>query len=163
VQLQFIALSFAAGLVIHADAVPKPDRTLTVAQAMPEAPGAAADMDKLTPKERMSRRFPQTVRVGDLIGLPVFDDGARTLGYVREIVRTPQDGVALIVSYSKWFGWFGWDARSVAVPIEAVGIFGRNIASLDMPRSEYAAAPSWPGDGNALASDEIIRVALAKH
>ena len=123
------------------------DRTLTVAQAMPEAPGAAADMDKLTPKERMNRRFPQTVRVGDLIGLPVFDDGARTLGYVREIVRTPQDDVALIVSYSKWFGWFGWDARPVAVPIEAVGIFGRNIASLDMPRSEYAAAPSWPGDG----------------
>jgi hypothetical protein len=56
-QLQFIALSLAAGLVIQADAVPKPDRTLTVAQAMPEAPGAAADMDKLTPKERMSGAF----------------------------------------------------------------------------------------------------------
>ena len=31
----------------------------------------------------MQRRFPQPVRVGDLIGLPVLDDDSRTLGYVR--------------------------------------------------------------------------------
>ncbi len=67
----------------------------------------------------MRRRFPQPVRVGDLIGLPVLDDGSRTLGLVREVVRTPGNKIELIVAYC---GWFGWGARPVAVPIEVVGI-----------------------------------------
>ena len=34
--------------------------------------------------------FPQPIRVGDLIGLPVLDNDSSTLGYVRQVVRTPQ-------------------------------------------------------------------------
>ena len=89
---------------------------------------AAAHADE-TPEQRMARRFPQPVKVGDLIGLPIYDDNQSTLGYVREAVRTPSGKIQLIVSYSPWFGWWG---RLVAVPIEAVGIFGRQIAALDM-------------------------------
>ena len=70
----------------------------------------------------MRRRFPQPVRVGDLIGLPLLDDSSRTIGFVRQVVRTPQNEIELIVSYD---GWFGWGARPVAVPIEVVGILGR--------------------------------------
>ena len=33
----------------------------------------------------MARRFPQPVKVGDLIGLPVYDDNQSTLGYVRQV------------------------------------------------------------------------------
>ena len=82
----------------------------------------------------MSRRFPQPVRVGDLIGLPVLDrqrfdarlcpaGRAHAAGQDRTHRRL-----------QRWFGWFGWIARPVAVPIEAVGIVGRQLASLDMPR-----------------------------
>ena len=88
----------------------------------------------------MSRRFPQKVRVGDLIGLPVLDDDDVTLGRVEHVVRTPEGKVKLIVGFSNWFGWFG---RPVAVPIEVVAILGRQIASLNMPPAEYAAAPTW--------------------
>ena len=42
-----------------------------------------------TPEQRMTRRFPQPVKVSDLIGLPVYDDNQSTLGHVREVVRTP--------------------------------------------------------------------------
>ena len=42
--------------------------------------------------------------------------------------------------------------RPVAVPIEVVGIEGRQLASLDMPRSEYAAAPTWRNAGRASAA-----------
>ena len=104
-------------------------------------PTGMDDADKPMPMvERMNRRFPQPVRVGDLIGLPVLDDRSSTLGFVRKVVRTAAGKTELIVSYSRWFGWFG---RPVAVPIEVVGIEGRQLASLDMPRSEYAAAPTW--------------------
>jgi hypothetical protein len=37
------------------------------------------------------------------------------------------------------------------------------VASLDMPRREYATAPTWNAAGTqALPSDEMIRVALSR-
>jgi hypothetical protein len=134
---------------------------IVVAQAMVPATGAN-DADRPMPMEqRMLRRYPQPVRVGDLVGLPVLDDRASTLGTVRQVVRTPDNKVKLIVSYSRWFGWFG---HPVAVPIEAVGIEGRQLASLDMPRSEYAVAPRWQGtDAMVLPNDATIRIALARN
>ncbi len=112
---------------------------------------------------RMQKRFPQAVRVGDLIGVPVLDDDSRTLGHVRQVVRTPQGKIKLIVAYG---GFLGWGTRLVAVPIEVMGILGRQLASLDMPRREYASAPTWQGrhdtGDTAVPNDDSIRVALAR-
>ncbi len=134
---------------------------VVLAQAM-VPPTGMDDANKPMPMaERMNRRFPQAVRVGDLIGLPVLDDRSSTLGFVRQVVRTAAGRIQLIVSYSRWFGWFG---RPVAVPIEVVGIEGRQLASLDMPRSDYAAAPTWQGqDATTLPDDATIRIALARN
>ena len=135
----------------------------TAAQATAPPAGTGDAGKAMTPEQRMQRRFPQPVRVGDLIGLPVLDDSHRTLGFVREVVRTPQDEIDFIVAY-RLCGWCGWGARLVAVPIEVVGISGREIASLDMPRSEYAAAPTWrKADAMVLSNDDSIRMALARH
>ena len=121
---------------------------------------AAAHADE-TPEQRMARRFQQPVKVGDLIGLPVYDDSQSTLGHVREVVRAPAGKIQLIVAYSPWFGWWG---RPVAVPIEAVGIFGRQIASLDMSRQEYAKAPTWSGgDATPIAAGDMIQIGLTRH
>jgi hypothetical protein len=117
----------------------------------------------LTPGQRMQARYPQPVRVGDLIGLPIVDDNHRTLGYVREVVRTPDGKIELVVDYNALFGFFGWDTRPVAVPIEVVGIRGRELASLDMTRGDYARAPTWRGGGTAvLSKDAVVRVALTR-
>jgi hypothetical protein len=44
-----------------------------------------------------------------------------------------------------------------------VGIQGRELASLDMPRNEYAAAPTWrSASAQALPDDAMIRIALAR-
>lgn len=131
-----------------------------LAQAM-IPPTGMGDRDKdMAAAERMRRRFPQSVRVGDLIGLSVLDDDSRTLGRVREVVRTNAGRIELIVAYG---GLFGWGTRPVAVPIEVVGIMGRELASLDMPRKEYAAAPTWRGENaDIIGKDEMIRVALAR-
>jgi hypothetical protein len=113
-----------------------------------------------SPEAIMSRRFPQKVRVGDLIGLPMLDDNDVTLGHVERVVRTPDGKIKLIVGYSKWFGWFG---RPVAVPIEVVAILGRQIASLDMPPAEYAAAPTWTaGMDMAIPDNDTIRIAITR-
>ncbi len=137
------------------------DRTappLRLAQAphdmVPETPMPSAA------EARMRMRFPQPVRVGDLIGLPVLDDDDSTLGHVREVVRDPQGKIKLIVSYSKWWGIGG---RPVAVPLEVVEIVGRQIDAVDMKPAEFAAAPTWAaGADRTIAADEMIRIAVGR-
>jgi PRC-barrel domain len=116
--------------------------------------------DAMTPEERMNRRFPQPVRVGDLKSLRVLDDQDVTIGFVRKVVRTPQGKILLLVSQG---GWLGWGERLVAVPIEVMAIFGRQLASLDMEPKEYASASTWVESGGTPIPDgEIIRIALTK-
>ncbi|MGH6684572.1 MAG: PRC-barrel domain-containing protein [Pseudolabrys sp.] len=113
-----------------------------------------------SPEAKMARRFPQKVQVGHLIGLPVLDDDDLTLGLIQKVVRTPAGKIQLIVLYSKWFGWFG---RPVAVPIEVVTILANQLDSVDMPREDYASAPTWTqGKDTVLGTDDIIRVALGR-
>jgi PRC-barrel domain len=122
-------------------------------------PTEAAPADN-SPEAIMNRRFPQKVKVGDLIGLPVLDDNDVTLGRVQRVVHTPEGKIKLIVGYSKWFGWFG---RPVAVPIEVVAILARQIASLDMPPAEYEAAPTWTeGEDTPIPYSEIIHIAVTR-
>lgn len=112
----------------------------------------------LSPEERMQRRHPQPVKVGDVIGLPVLDHDDRTLGYVRSVVRTPEGKIRLIVPYG---GFLGWRQRPVAVPIEVVAIAGRQLAALDMTRADLDAAPAWNDpQSRSLPPSDIIRIGL---
>jgi PRC-barrel domain len=154
--------SFALIIQTHA-AMPAAETTsgFMLAQAMVPPTGMMDAKHPMPMNERYLRRFPQPVRVGDLIGLPVLDLNASRLGYVREVVRTPQGKIELIVSYSRWWDWFG---RLVAVPLEMVGIEGRQLVSLDMPPREYAAAPTWrKDDAQPLPADAMIKIALARN
>ena len=135
----------------------------------PAAAQAPHDMPVLTPmpseaEARMARRFPQPVRVGDLIGLPVLDDDSVTLGHVQAVVRDPQGKIRLIVCYGGWLGgWLNWGGRPIAVPLEVVGIYGRQIAALDVTPKELAAAPRWSAGGDQpIAPGDTIRIALAR-
>ncbi|HUD87130.1 MAG TPA: hypothetical protein VMR17_11785 [Xanthobacteraceae bacterium] len=158
------AIRLALSLLAPIEGTPRTAATvspLVLAQAMIPPTGMEDAAKPMPMDERMARRFPQPVRIGDLIGLPMLDDNASTLGVVRQVVRTPQGKIALIVSYSRWFGWFG---HPVAVPLEVVGIEGRQLVSLDMPRSDYAAAPLWQAhDATVLPDDATIRIALARN
>jgi hypothetical protein len=116
--------------------------------------------DAMSPEEKMNRRFPQPVRVGDLKSLRVLDDQDVTIGFVRRVVRTPQGKILLLVSQG---GWFGWGERLVAAPIEVMAIFGRQLASLDMEPKEYVSASTWVENGGTqVPDDEIIRIALTR-
>jgi hypothetical protein len=106
----------------------------------------------------MQRRYPQPVKVGDLIGLPLLDDQDRTLGTIQSVVRTPEGKVRLIIFFG---GLLGWGQRLIAVPIEVVAIAGRQLAALDMTRAELEAAPTWSAvQTQPIASNEIVRVGL---
>jgi hypothetical protein len=121
--------------------------------------------EELTLEQKMQRRFPQPVRVGDLIGLPMLDYDDATIGYVRQVVRTPDGKVVLIVPHSSWFGWVRTEVgkRPVAVPIETVAILGRQLNNLELSREDIAALPDWkPAQGQLLDSDEKTLIALGR-
>jgi hypothetical protein len=153
--LSFLVLALPVAPAIHAAPRESP---LVIAQQA--AASADADKDDDSLEAKYKRRFPQPTKVGHLIGLPVLDDNDVTLGRVQKVVRTPDGKIELIVSYSKWFGWFG---RPVAVPLEAVAILALQLDSLEMQPEDYADAPTWTeGKDQVLADDDTVRVALAR-
>jgi hypothetical protein len=121
--------------------------------------------EKLTPTQKMQRRFPQPVRVGRLIGMPVLDYDDSTIGYVKAVVRSPQGNVFLIVPYRAWFGWLDteWGKRPVAVPVEVVAILGYHLNALEMTRKDFDEAPTWsPGQSRPIPREETTPVALGR-
>ena len=130
------------------------------AHSDPQAAPADDTEENLSPEEKMARRFPQPVRVGDLIGLPLLDWDDSTIGYVRHVVRTPEGKIQLIVNQGRLFGWGG---RLVQVPIEAVAILARQIDLLDISVEEFRAAPAWSAaTTQPIPSDDMIRIALSR-
>lgn len=121
---------------------------------------AQADFASLPQDEKMARRFPQPVRVGDLIGLPVLDDQDSTIGYTSDVVRTPDGRVKLIVPYRRWFAG---ESRLVAVPIETVVILGRHLNALEFPPASFDKAPTFVAtQATQIGRDEIIRIAIGR-
>jgi hypothetical protein len=121
---------------------------------------ASAAEPEPTPEERMRRRFPQPVKVGDLIGLPLLDYGDSTIGFVRDVVRTPAGKIVLVVNQG-WF--FGRGGRLVGVPIEVVAILARQVNLLDISREDFARAPTWSdANGMQIPRDQKIQIALGR-
>jgi len=113
-----------------------------------------------SPEERMRRRFPQPVRVGFLIGLPILDWNDSTIGFVTDVVRTPEGKIQLIMPTG---GWFGRGGRPVALPIETVAILARQIAELDLGRDDIAKLPTFESKGaTPIDRGEIIRIAITR-
>jgi hypothetical protein len=159
IRIVVTGLAFIAAVTLTASGNAD-GRLIVLAQAMIPRTGMMDAQNPMPMKERYLKRFPQPARIGDLIGMPVLDLNSTTLGYVQKVVQTSTGEIEFIVGYSRWWGWFG---RPVAVPLEALGIEGGHLVSLDMSSNEYAAAPTW-GDTGAtpLPADAIVRVALSR-
>jgi hypothetical protein len=120
----------------------------------------APEAEKRTPEQRMNARFPQKVRVGDLIGLAILDYDDRTLGYVSDVARTPDGKIILVMPEARWFGRSG---RPIPIPIETVALLARQINLLDIPRDQVAKIATWnAADGRSINRDDIIRIALSR-
>jgi len=116
---------------------------------------------ELTPEQKMARRFPQPVRVGDLVGRAIVDDSTSTIGRVRAVVQAGDGKIWLVTPYG---GLLGFGSRRVAVPVEVVALLGHLVAAVDMDRAAFEKAPSWYGSDSerTLGLDEVIRVGLTR-
>ncbi|MCJ2092057.1 hypothetical protein MKK67_05995 [Methylobacterium sp. J-072] len=112
--------------------------------------------------ERAARRFPQPVRVGDLIDRPVLEpvEAQHVLGRVDAVTRDETGGIAVIVRFG---GWFGLGTRRIAVPVEAVALLGEYVAVIDFTPQQLGDFPTVsPQRAQVIDSEETIRVGLTK-
>ena len=111
---------------------------------------------------RAAARFPQPVRVGDLLGKEVLRpvEAQDVLGRVAAIARRPDGAVLIVVRLG---GVLGLGARPVAVPVEATALLGPYLAVMDLSPEQLRALPTYDGAGaQSLPVDETIRVGLTR-
>ena len=111
--------------------------------------------------EFAAKRYPQPVRVGDLIHRLVLEPGEQRtiLGHVAQVVRTRDGKEAIVMDYG---GWFGFGTRPIAVPTDAMVLLGSELEVLDFTPDQLRGFPSYLGAGAVpLAPDDMIRMGLA--
>jgi hypothetical protein len=135
---------------------------LTLSMALAQAPLVAAPGAN-TPNlaERAAKRFPQPVRVGDLIGRQVLEptEAQHVLGRVASVVRHDDGRMEMIVRFG---GMLGIGTRLIAVPIEAVALLGEYVTIIDFTPEQLQGFPTTHETAPPLSPDNIIRVGLAK-
>jgi hypothetical protein len=123
---------------------------------------ASPQQTQATLTEHAAHRFPQPVRVGDLIGREVLKpvEAQPVLGHVASIVRRKDGGLDLIIRFG---GVLGIGARPISVPVEAVALMGEFVAVMDFSPEQLAAFATDDGAADsALAANETIRVGIVK-
>ncbi len=111
---------------------------------------------------RAAGRFPQPVRVGDLLRRQLLRpvEQQNVLGRVERVVRRPDGAVLVVVSLG---GVFGLGTRPVAVPVEATALLGEHLALMDLSPEQLGALPTFDGAGAApVPPGETIRVGLVR-
>lgn len=111
---------------------------------------------------RAVARFPQPVRVGDLLRRQVLRpvEQQNVLGRVAGVMRRGDGAVLVIVSLG---GVLGLGTRPIAVPLEATALLGEHLAVIDLTPEQLQALPTFDGAGTQpLQPNETIRVGLTR-
>jgi hypothetical protein len=108
-----------------------------------------------------ARRYPQPVRVGDLLKRKVLRplESQPSLGRVRTVVL--RDGqIEVVIDYGGVLGFF---TRPVAVPVEAMALLGQHMVMLGFTPAQLDALPNFTDtSATLLAPDAIVRIGLTK-
>ncbi len=110
---------------------------------------------------RAAQRFPQPVRVGDLIERPVLLPGeSRPLvGHVAAVIRSG-GGIEIVMTYG---GFFGIGARSIAVPVDAMALLGDELEIMTFNAAQLDGFPTYQGTAiGTLGAGEFIEMGLAR-
>jgi hypothetical protein len=108
-----------------------------------------------------AKRFPQSVRVGDLIHRRVLQplESRPILGHVDAVIRDSTGEVAIVVKYG---GFLGFGGRLISVPADAIVLLGNELEILDFSPQQLDAFPTFHGiAARAVADNEEIRLGLA--
>jgi hypothetical protein len=147
-----LRMILAIGLVLLAGA----------AEAQSPAPGGMPPPPGMSLAQSNAMRFPQPVRAGTLRGRAVLQpvEAQVVLGRVRGVVRDRDGSIAVVVALG---GLFGWGARPIAVPADAMVLLGQDMEVVAFTPAQLRRLPTFSPDGSTpLADADVIRIGLAK-
>jgi hypothetical protein len=132
------------------------------AYAQSKTPGGMPPPPGMSLAESAVMRFPQPVRVGDLLGRAVLRPVERqdVLGRVRRVVRDANGQVMVVVDFG---GFLGFGSRPITVPVDAMVLLGQDMEIVAFTPKQLQQFPTFsPAGTTDVADDTIIKVGLAK-
>ena len=132
------------------------------AYAQSTAPGGMPQPPGMTLAESAAMRFPQPVRVGDLLGREVLRpvESQDVLGRVRRVVCDKSGQIIVVVDFG---GFLGFGSRPIAVPMDAMVLLGQDMEIVAYMPEQLRQFPTFSPSGTTDVADQtIIKVGLAK-
>ncbi len=132
------------------------------ASAQSPTPGGMPPPPGMSMATSAAMRFPQPVRVGDLLRRDVIQpvESQNFLGTVQQIVRDPDGTLAAVINLG---GFLGFGSRPVAVPVDGLVLLGQVVEVDAFTPAQLRQMPTYsPGSVAPLSPDAIIKVGLAK-
>lgn len=132
------------------------------ARAQSPMPGGMPPPSGMSLAQSAAMRFPQPVRVGDLLNRLVLRpvEAQTILGRVRAVVRDARGNTLVVMSYG---GFMGFGGRPIAVPVDAMVLLGQDMEVVAYTPQQLAALPTFSAAGTTVVPDDTaIRVGLAK-
>ena len=136
--------------------------TASVAYTQSTTPGGVPPPPGMSLAESAAMRFPQPVRVGDLLGREVLRpvESQDVLGRVRRLVRDGNGQIMVVVDFG---GFLGFGTRPIAVPVDAMVLLGQDMEIVAFTPNQLRQFPTFsPSSTTDVADDTIIKVGLAK-
>jgi hypothetical protein len=133
-----------------------------VAHAQSTTPGGMPPPPGMSLAQSAAMRFPQPVRVGDLLGRDVLRpvESQDVLGHVREVVRDSQGQILVVIDFG---GFFGFRSRPIAVPVDAMVLLGQDMEVVAFTPNQLGRFPVFLSSGTTRVPDDaVIKVGLAK-
>jgi hypothetical protein len=132
------------------------------AYAQSATPGGMPPPPGMSLAQSAAMRFPQPVRVGDLIGGEVLRpvESQDVLGRVRRVVRDQNGQIMVVVDFG---GFLGFGSRPIAVPVDAMVLLGQDMEIVAFTPNQLRQFPTFSPAGTAdVQDDAVIKVGLAK-
>ncbi len=132
------------------------------AEAQSTTPGGMPPPPGMSLAASTAMRFPQPVRVGDLLGRPVLRpvESQDVLGRVQRLVRGGDGTIMVVVDFG---GFLGFGRRPIAVPVDALVLLGQDVEIVAFTPEQLRQFPTFSPTGTTdVADDTIIKVGLAK-
>jgi hypothetical protein len=131
-------------------------------QAQSPTPGGMPPPPGMSLAESAAMRFPQPVRVGDLLGRDVLRpvESQDVLGRVRGLVQDGHGQIMVVVDFG---GFLGFGSRPIAVPVDGMVLLGQDMEIVAFTPDQLQQFPTFsPSGTTAVADDTIIKIGLAK-
>jgi hypothetical protein len=132
------------------------------ARAQSTTPGGMPPPPGMSLAESAAMRFPQPVRVGDLLGREVLRpvESQDVLGRVRRVVRDSNGQIMVVIDFG---GFLGFGSRPIAVPVDAMVLAGQDMEIVAFTPEQLQKFSTFSPSGiTDVPDDTVIKVGLAK-